>query len=295
MIKGILQTEDDYIEFRIKIQKKHPLLVISVAALIAVILGITDYVTGNEISFSILYLIPITIAVFIGSRSSGIIISVLSTVIWFAADILTGNRYATILIPVWNSVMRLGYFSLHTLILSKTIDLYQREKQNALKDPMTGMANWRLFSEICRRETQKAERNSGNISLAYIDLDNFKAVNDTHGHKTGDDLLKLFAEEVNRHIRPSDIPARLGGDEFALLLPDTDSRDAKTVIERLRSSFGKIMKTRKFPVSLSIGMVTFHKPALSVDEMMQIADSLMYEVKHAGKNSIKQVNYDPSV
>jgi len=111
-----------------------------------------------------------------------------------------------------------------------------RERELSRTDPLTALSNSRAFYEEARRLLALCRRQHRPITVAYIDVDNFKAVNDRLGHQAGDELLKGIALQVRASIRPSDLSARLGGDEFAILLPELSQRDAGLTLERLRAS-----------------------------------------------------------
>ncbi|MBI3894496.1 MAG: GGDEF domain-containing protein [Acidobacteria bacterium] len=150
---------------------------------------------------------------------------------------------------------------------------------------MTGLPNRRAFFEIAERESRRTRRHRYSVTVAYIDLDNFKSVNDSYGHIVGDELLKVVARTLRENMRETDLAARLGGDEFAVLLPDTNLDGAKKCLESLRSRLLKTMSEHKWPVTFSIGSITFSR-FVSVDEMVRRADSLMYAVKHKTKDAI---------
>lgn len=281
------QYGNDNIINNFELKKPNKYLVLILSILLVLILGITDYISGYEMSFSIFYLIPISIAVFLTDFKFGLIISILSTISWHLADIYSGHIYLNILIPFWNSIVRFGYFILHSFLFSQFIKSYEKTKINSLSDSLTGTINTRFFYELFNRELKKAKRTNLAFTLVYIDLDNFKSINDTYGHQYGDSLLKLVSSLIIKNIRPSDIFARLGGDEFALLLPETDHYSFDLVIKRIRAIIETELKKNNFPVTLSIGAITFKIFNSTIDEMIKQADELMYNVKRKGKNNIE--------
>lgn len=196
-------------------------------------IGIIDYITGYEMAFSIFYMLPITLITLATGFKLGILASFLSAGIWLAADLISGHKYSHILIPFWNAITRLGYFTLHTSLLTVLLRALEQVKDSSLKDTLTGIANWKFFVEIATKELSNARRYSQPITIAYIDLDNFKNINDTFGHDTGNDLLRIIANIIQSNIRPGDIVARVGGDEFSLLFSNTNYNEAKIVLNRL--------------------------------------------------------------
>lgn len=123
-------------------------------------------------------------------------------------------------------------------------------------------------------------------SLAYLDLDNFKSVNDTMGHAAGDGLLKAVVDCAKANLRATDIFARIGGDEFCLLVPNCDENNAKNIVAKLNGKLMEVAKKNQWPVSLSIGVITVGDPACSAEDIIRKADKLMYQVKGEGKNDI---------
>jgi diguanylate cyclase (GGDEF)-like protein len=136
------------------------------------------------------------------------------------------------------------------------------------------------------REITRARRYNRPLTLLYIDLDNFKQVNDAFGHETGDELLVEVAATIRCNVRATDLVARLGGDEFALLLTETNREAGLVVTNKLRETLLRAMQERNWPVTFSIGVVSFTVPPASVEEMVKQADEVMYSVKQRGKNSI---------
>ena len=183
--------------------------------------------------------------------------------------------------------MRFGYFMIHTYFFSQFIKLYEKTKINSLTDSLTGIANTRYFMEFFEREIKKAKRTNLPFTLLYIDLDNFKYINDTYGHQVGDSLLKMIAKTVNGSIRPSDIFARLGGDEFAILLPESDYSESNNLIKRIKKTIETELKKNNWPITVSIGAITYKNFENTISEMIKQADDFMYKVKKDGKNNIE--------
>src|SRR5207237_3552929 len=128
-------------------------------------------------------------------------------------------------------------------------------------------------------ESERARRLSRPLTLAYIDLDNFKQVNDRLGHAAGDAVLVQVVRTVCDELRGSDLLARLGGDEFGLLLPETGPEGAAALLTRIHEVLSDEMAGQGLPVTFSVGAITFHRPLLDVDQMIQRVDGLMYRAK----------------
>jgi diguanylate cyclase (GGDEF)-like protein len=275
---------NDFIE---KFNNINIYILILIGILLVAFLGITDFLTGAELSLSIFYLIPITIVTLHSGGLVGFIISIFSALIWLIADIYSGHQYSHWLIPYWNGIVRLCYFCLHTFLLTQLLRIIKKEKERSLIDPLTHAANWRYFEEYSKRELERQRRAKQPITIAYIDLDNFKAVNDTYGHDIGDELLRTVSQIIQSQLRPGDMLARMGGDEFALLLPATGFDGAGEAIARFREVVISEMKIRNWPVTLSIGAITFTVLPSTIGLMVKQADNLMYHIKHSGKNNLK--------
>jgi len=163
----------------------------------------------------------------------------------------------------------------------------EKEREIARQDFLTGLLNRRAFQELMEFETKRMQRHERPITLCYIDLDNFKQVNDVMGHEAGDELLVFVAGVIKSAVRKSDVVARLGGDEFAILLPETDPEAAKACIGKLHATLVEAMRNDCWPlVTFSIGTVTFVNPPASSEEAVRRGDEAMYSVKRLGKNSM---------
>lgn len=171
----------------------------------------------------------------------------------------------------------------------------EREQCMARTDSLTGAANSRYFYDLLEREIARNRRYKHPFTVSYIDLDNFKQVNDLFGHSEGDAVLRSMIECIQQHIRKCDVIGRMGGDEFALLFPETDSAVAKSVLSKVQKTLLEDMKVNGWPVTFSIGTLTCRGGAETPDEVIRVADALMYEVKHNGKNAIKYSVYGSSV
>lgn len=265
------------------------------SVLLTLVIGFLDHFTGYELSFSIFYIIPISIASWYAGRTPSLSISFLSALTWFFADLISGHVYSSSIIPVWNAIVRFGLFSLITVLLSRIKTALDLEQEMADTDGLTGLLNGRAFREAVTRILDLCRRIRRPITLAYIDLDNFKKVNDTFGHTEGDLVLKVIGKAIPASLRSTDIIGRLGGDEFAIILPDTNAQQAKTVIEKMHLQLMKEIGMHNWPIGFSIGVTIFIKPPKTADEAIRASDNLMYRVKKAGKNNILFDEYSETI
>jgi len=261
-------------------------LLLLLSLLILLILGFVDYITGEEISFSLFYIIPISLVTWYISMRAGLLTSICAAAIWFIADLKTGHSYSHFLVPIWNSTVRLVFFIIVSSLLSIIKQKLETEERLAGIDYLTGLKNSRAFYELVEIESDRSRRYKRPFTIAYIDLDNFKYLNDTQGHEAGDEALKIISETIKHNVRHLDIISRLGGDEFAIFFPETDFTAAELTIKKIQPMLMAAMKNSNWPITFSIGFITFVKPLATVREMIKMADDLMYSIKKSGKNNI---------
>ncbi len=244
------------------------------------------YFAPTELHITFLFLLPISFATWFLSPTVGWLFVVAATSVLLFFDI--GHpESARRGILLSNALMNLGIFSAVVFIFSEVRALYARERELSLNDPLTGLLNHRAFVDTVTTENRRLQRHPNSLTLAYIDLDNFKRVNDQHGHSAGDALLKSIAHMMTSTVRSTDFVARLGGDEFAILLPDTNSEAARSVMAKLRERLLQHLQEKKYAVTLSIGVVTFETMHDSPSAMIYMADETMYAVKQKGKNGVE--------
>jgi diguanylate cyclase (GGDEF)-like protein len=165
---------------------------------------------------------------------------------------------------------------------------YQNVKRISLTDALTGVGSRKLLENRLEAERSRSERYRCPYSVAIIDLDNFKIINDRYGHATGDEKLKHLADCLKQATRTSDLIARYGGDEFVILMPETKQADAVTVMERIRTSVRQIALADGTAMSISCGIVERSgERQESADELIHCADIALYEAKKAGRNCVK--------
>ncbi len=260
------------------------------SVLIALI-GATDYHTGYEYAFSLFYLVPITLITWRLGAVWGHGSAALSALVWLAADIGSGHPHSTLVVPIWNTAIRFFVFALVVALLNALRAALSRETALARFDALTGAVNAHHFYELAQSEIERARRYRRPFALAYIDLDNFKAVNDAHGHAAGDRVLRDVVNLIRGQIRRSDVVARLGGDEFVVLLPETGAGAAEQTLSKIRANLLHEMRERQLPVTFSIGILTCTEPPSSTDALVQQADALMYTVKAGTKDAIRSALY----
>lgn len=260
------------------------LLVVACVALIVVI-ALVDYVTGVDLRIFPLYFLVIAIAAWKVSRNVAFAMALLSSLAWAIANTMVDQRVLPASVWILNIITQLSAFLLVALLIATVRKQLAREEELSRTDPLTRLLNPRGFRERAELLLAIARRNGCAITFAYIDLDNFKTVNDHHGHLAGDAALRVAADVLRSTVRKSDVIGRLGGDEFGALLFDTP--DAEHALERLRDRLAEMMSERSWPITASVGAITFGSAPDSLDQALRAADEVMYSVKQAGKNRVR--------
>lgn len=268
--------------------------VLATALVLSAAVGVLDHLTGAELAFSIFYLLPVSIAAWFVSRDAGILLSVVCAVIWFLADRAAGAGYSQPLILVWNVAAGFGFFLIFAILLAVLKRDLIRQSELARTDSLTGAANVRGFLESVSTEIDRATRYRHPLTLVYLDVDHFKAVNDRFGHGTGDMLLQMIVGTIRKCVRSTDVVGRLGGDEFAILFPETGYQAGEVAVDRVAENLRSLVRGSGWPVTFSLGAVscTGMSSAWSVDEVIRKADWLMYQAKGNGKNQIVHQLFD---
>lgn len=254
----------------------------------SLLIGWLDYATGPHFSCSIFYLIPVVACAWWGGFPHAALVAVVGSVVGFVVDRLE-IADMHLIIGLWNCIVRFGTLSLAANLVSRLRQGFLRERLLARSDPLTGAANARTFYEITTVEVDRARRTLRPLTLAYFDIDNFKQLNDRLGHAVGDEALEHIVGVIHHNTRASDLLARLGGDEFALLLPEMAQDAALTTLVRLQTLLSDEMARKGWPVTLSVGAITFLRPEIDLDRMIQQVDALMYGAKRKGKGRVEHL------
>lgn len=256
------------------------------------IISLVDYLTGPRIYFLAFYIIPIFQISWFAGKGPGLFISLFSLIMFgtikYMEDVLPVNPlsiYGQTIIEASISLI-IAYGLSIQIILRNALN---REKDLARTDSLTGMLNIRAFTEILENEILRARRYTYPISIVYIDLDNFKEVNDKYGHSIGNNVLQVVAKVMKESVRKTDVVARIGGDEFAILFPETKNEQANQIVLKVHSRLNSVMTEQRWPVTSSIGLVSYVHVPESSDKILNEADQLMYQAKLEGKNRVREV------
>ena len=273
LIHRLIVTTGEYCMYQPK-----PWVLVTGLLMVAAI-GELDLLSGPEVSLSLFYLLPIAFVTWRIGRAAGFALSVLSVCAWVFVDARQISSLSAI--GYWNPAISLTFF----LIFSATLAEFSLLVEWVRTDYLTGLANARGFHDFVTKEIWRCERTGSSFSLAYLDIDNFKFVNDSLGHNAGDDVLRLVGTTLNKTTRKSDSVARIGGDEFTILLSGASQQSAANAIAKVEEALRAELCRGNWPVTFTVGLATFREPPCSVEAAIKQADELMYEAKRMGKNT----------
>jgi len=252
------------------------------------VLLLTGFVAvfGDVVIFEPFYAIPITLASWYGTRKSGILLALFSFMLLVFAKLLVVHDLAGFQISLFEDISHAIAYVMLAIIVTSFRNAHRIEVIAADTDTLTGIGNPRSFYSGLADELVRSLRYGRIFSLVYLDIDNFKNINDSRGHAEGDKLLVEVASCLNTNLRKTDLAARVGGDEFACLFPETGHVEARIAFEKTHYMLQIRMKKYGWPVTFSAGLVTFETPPKDIKEALKVADELMYSVKNGKKNSI---------
>lgn len=269
---------------------------------VVVALGWIDHAIGTRIGLSALYLAPVVVASWSAGRGSGLLTAVVASVAWLLADLGAGASIGIADLATRNlvshSIICLG-LAMMVSALRRSIDAldaaFERERRMARHDPLTGLLNARVFHEAVTSELARMGRTGEPLTVAYVDADGFKAVNDSRGHREGDRVLGAIATTLLRVQRRTDTVARLGGDEFAVLMPGTTRDEAIVALAKVRTALAAAMAQGGWRVTFSVGAsavaasnaaeVTVLPP--SAEGLIADADMAMFMAKRRGGDRVE--------
>lgn len=267
-------------------QDRQRWLTLGTLALLAV--AAFDYFSHFKLHLALLYALPILMLTWAAGRLFGALLSLIVCTMWSVIDVTAGRYLENPKLLYWEWGTSLLGFLLLVLCLSTLRRMLEEAHFQSRKDTLTSLVNKGGFYQIVSAEMEVCRRYHRTLSIAYIDCDNFKMVNDKYGHHVGDDLLRVISKTMQRKLRSSDLPGRLGGDEFAIMLPETSAEACRMVVEMLQQRLLQEMTEHKWPVTFSVGIATFTRMPSSIEDMIRQADKLMYAVKNTSKGAIKQ-------
>jgi diguanylate cyclase (GGDEF)-like protein len=260
--------------------------------------GLLDYVTAPWVSFALFYVIPVLGAAWWLGRGPALLAGLTAGIAWFEAE-AWGHRGEPTRVLMWNSMSRLAMLVAMAVMVVRIREDRRRLKQAnarlgelldgaqrlAREDPLTGLPNRRAFLERLSEELSRARRSGEPVCIAYLDVDNFKNLNDKRGHVEGDEFLRRIARAIRETVRSADVAARLGGDEFAVLFADPSRVAVEPLAHRLLARVHALGD--RYPgldLGASVGMAWFETAPDHPEKLLQRADGAMYSAKTAGKH-----------
>jgi diguanylate cyclase (GGDEF)-like protein len=247
---------------------------------------VIDYASGVEVRVVPLYYLPLSVVAWQMGRRPVVAAAALCALCWAAANYFAGQRFSSPFVWGFNVLMQGLSCAVVGVLIVALRAAVAHERTVSRTDALTSLLNARNFYEEAARVLALSRRKRHPVALAYLDLDNFKSVNDNLGHRAGDELLRAVAAIIQGSMRKSDVAARIGGDEFAVLLPETSPEEARLACERLRTLVAERFSRDAWPVTASVGGVAFLAVPDTVDAMVHLADTRMYAAKAAGRNRV---------
>jgi diguanylate cyclase (GGDEF)-like protein len=264
-------------------------VVIAGSAVLVVAVAWIDYATGIELRVYPLYFLPVLAVSLRLGRWPGLGAATACALAWALSNHLAGMRNSRPALVAANLMVMAIAFGSVALLGAAQRNWLRRERALSRTDGLTGLLNGRGFYEAAAVELARSTRYRHPLTLAYFDLDDFKAVNDRFGHTRGDEVLVAVARAMRKSCRSTDVVGRVGGDEFVVLFPETGRDAARTALLTMHSRVEEAASQHGPKVTVSIGSVSFAKPPDGVELLVHEADTVMYAVKAAGKNALRCV------
>ncbi|WP_243439905.1 diguanylate cyclase [Fundidesulfovibrio soli] len=249
-----------------------------------------DWLTTFGINLAGLYLLPVFVAAVSTGLRGGLLVSLASSVARTTTDVLTGVVFTSWLGFYANLFISFLIFFCFAWLVRALHESYVEESQASRTDELTGIANRKCFYEMATLELERCRRFDKPLNLLIVDADNFKALNDAHGHLTGDRALRVIAETIVNNVRAIDLVARLGGDEFAVLLPEIGPEETRKVATKIHDMVIKAMRQNGWALTCSVGAISCQDHSASLEAILHKADMAMYESKRTGKDRVTEEN-----
>jgi diguanylate cyclase (GGDEF)-like protein len=253
-----------------------------------VAIGAFDYASGTELRVYPLYYGPIGLLAWHAGRLGAVAGALLCAASWLFFNTLAGMLFSSPAIVVANTGLNGVSFLFVGLLIAELRRTLKGAQALSRTDSLTLLRNPRAFFEDSAPLLALCRRTKRPLTVAYLDLDNFKSINDTLGHQAGDALLRAVAGAIRSAVRPSDVCARFGGDEFVVLFPELGADSAAIALERVLDAV-RLAAANNSGVTASIGAVTFLAPPSQLDSLIKQADAALYEAKAGGRNRVTRV------
>lgn len=266
---------------------------LAASVLFFVIVAVLNDLTHHQLGLSPFYLFVVLVVSWNCGRPWGILFAILAVGSELTADILPALRDPSAAYVSISIANRLVSYLVVVVLTTQLKKIHDREKATARIDFLTGAVNRMAFSESLIVELARQRRTHQPFSVAYIDCDHFKSVNDRFGHEQGDQVLREVVKTSRALLRKTDTVARLGGDEFAILLPGVDGPACVQALRKIRAALDERAAGKQWDVTFSIGAGTFMQAPPGGDAVVAFCDTLMYEAKHNGRNQLVHRMFQP--
>lgn len=253
------------------------------------VIGYLDRLSGTQVSVTALYLVPVAVVAWYIGPTGGRVAAVVAGGAQVAADLTATTLAPPLVVVFWNAAMIIVLSLVVGEVLTRLHAAFATEHDLARTDALTSLPNTRSFHEFAAIELERSRRYRRTFTVACLDLDHFKSVNDTLGHDVGDRLIRDVGLALRAHLRRVDVVARLGGDEFTMLLPETDAVQAQVALSHVRHALKELTTAYGPEVKASIGSVTFTTAPETVADMVRLADTAMYRAKAAGRDRVEAI------
>ena len=268
------------------LDKREPRLIWRLSVLSVVLICVAHVLAKQNVDLKPLLVIPVLLASWYGGRRTGAATAVFASISLLLASYFLGAGTIDDYSVVYDALVYFMVCIFISVVVTNFKKVHAVEKDAADTDSLTGLYSSRRFYSELKAEILRSKRYGHAVSLAYVDVDNFKKINDTLGHPIGDELLMRLSDCLIDALRSTDVVARLGGDEFVCLLPETAEAEARSAMSKVVRTLKGSMKKHGWDVSFSIGVVTFEEIPDDVGQAVKLADDLMYQVKNNNKNDI---------
>ena len=253
---------------------------------LVIVIGMVDFATGLELHLMFFYLFPIALLSWFVDPRAGILTGVLCTLTWLVANYLSGRRYSSDWIMVWNFAMRLGVSVVIACTLSKLRRMLDQVSELANHDFLTGLPNGRAFYQLAGHEMERAFGLEP-MTLAFIDIEGFKWINHRFGYTTGDQMLCTIAYSLRQNVPRPELVGRIGGTSFAVLLPNTASEEARFILEKIQHKLREQRKRYAHPVTFFISAMACNKAPRRIAELMHEAELRMTRMKNGNRDALE--------
>jgi diguanylate cyclase (GGDEF)-like protein len=253
-----------------------------VAALGSVVVTVAMVSVPGRSAAYVTYFVWLGIFAFYFLRIRWALAQTLLMAVLYAIAVVLDDQQGEVELWINGVATTLGVGLLVLALRTRITVLVRRLEQTARTDQLTGLPNRRAFDERLVSELARHDRSGEGVALLILDLDHFKALNDTSGHLSGDHALRIVAGVISSRIRAVDWPARIGGDEFAVVLPGADENQAMRIAERIRMGIDEAFAGQEVRVAASVGGAARRGAAIDVEELHGEADRALYEAKRRG-------------